>query len=79
MPKMTKTRERPGDGNPIVIEIEMRGKIVEMEIICPICQSSKFWLSQDHNLLYCGGCRSTNGRRYGDFAMPDGIKWELGK
>jgi len=75
--KIKKTRERPEGGNPLVIDIEIRGEIIQVEIICPVCGFKLYWLSEDHSTMDCGKCRAVIGNRHGDFALKDEIKWTL--
>ncbi len=75
--KIEKTRERPEGGNPLVIDLEISGKIIQIEITCPTCGYKLYWLAEDHSILYCGKCRSIMGTRHGDFADTNEIKWKI--
>lgn len=76
--KIKKTKERPSEGNPLVIDIEVGGKIIQMEIACSVCQNKLYWLSEDHSILYCGKCRAVVGNRHGDFvSSKEDITWNL--
>ena len=77
--EITETHEVPDGGNLIPLEIEMGGVIIKMGITCPACGNKKFWLSQDHSILYCGKCRTHIGYRIDDSAVTDGVKWDLCK
>lgn len=77
MKTIEKEYKNPSGGNPLVIAIEIKGKIIEIEITCQICNHKLFWLSEDHSLIYCSKCRGIIGHRYGDFTMTDQVKWKV--
>ena len=49
------------EGNEIVIEIEIKGELVSIIMVCPACSNRGFWLSQNHDILYCAKCRTYMG------------------
>ena len=75
--KIKKTRERPSEGNPLIIDIEIKGEIIQIEITCSVCNHKLYWLSEDHSIMYCGKCRAVIGTRYGDFVKKEDITWSL--
>ena len=78
MAEITETHEVPDGGNLIPVELEFEGGyVVKIGITCPICNNKKFWLSQDHSILYCGRCRAHMGYRIDDFTVANGVKWKV--
>ena len=77
MTTINKEHEKPSEGNKIIIEIEIGDKVIEVAITCPICGGTRFWLSEDHMLMYCSKCRTTMGYRMGDFAILEGMGWKI--
>jgi len=51
-------------GNPLPIEIEMKGETIKINLICPICGNDGYWLSEDHTLLLCAKCNVTMGQSF---------------
>jgi len=75
--KVKKEHESRYGGNPLVIDLEVNDAIIQIEIICPICNHTKSWLSEDYSILYCSKCRTVLGKRYGDFTMKNQIQWKV--
>ena len=75
MAEITEINEVPDGGNLIPLEIEIRGVVIKIGITCPVCNYKRFWLSQDHSILYCGRCRAHMGYRIDDFTVAEGVKW----
>ncbi len=75
--KVNEEAQNSTGGNPLVIELEVNGEILEIEIVCPICKNKLYWLSEDHSLLYCSKCRTALGYRHGDFTFKSDVTWRL--
>ena len=75
--KIKKEHEKPLEGSPLYIDLELGGQIINMRIICPVCGCKTYWLSEDHTVIYCSKCRAVMGQRQGNYVVTSDIKWEV--
>jgi len=72
-----KEHRSPKRGNSLVIDIEKKGIIYKIEIICPGCGSCGWWLSEDNTKMYCDKCGAVIGRLKSDIADMENVGWAI--
>ena len=82
---MSKKVEVKLEGNPIHIDIEVKGKVETFDIWCMNCQSYGFWIGQGTNdnpheeVLACSNCSAIVGKRR-PMTSVDGVPtWNIPK
>ena len=76
--RIKKEFQSPKEGNYVIINIETeKGDIVPIQVICPICGATRYWLSEDHKILYCAKCSASLGQRREDLFFASTPSWEV--
>lgn len=75
MIKINEEHDQTSEGNPINLEVETAKGTFEMQVTCPVCGGVKYWLSEDHEILYCSKCRTPIAERFKDHVIEKDITW----
>lgn len=75
--KVKEEGQQPTEGNQLVVDVVVGEESFEMKVLCPICGGGEYWLSEDHQLLYCSKCRTTIAERVGDRMMIGDVTWRI--
>ena len=77
MPIICQEHKSPAKGNPLIIELIVDGRIVKIEIFCPVCGTVGWYLSKDETRVYCDKCGLHIGRPYKDIFDMKNIEWVI--
>ena len=73
--KIKEEGQQPEEGNQLIVDVAVGDDTFEMKVLCPVCGGEEYWLSEDHQLLYCSKCRTTIAQRCGDSASFGEVGW----
>ena len=75
---MAKKTVREGvTGSPLHFDLEVGGKVITYELLCPMCGENHFVISSDHTIGGCinEGCPCICFSRLRDTADMGGVGW----
>lgn len=78
MPKVFPEKHKTlNKGVPLIIDIEVRGRIYKVKIPCPECKYNGWLLREDHTGIYCAKCRFQIGYIASDIADMEKVGWAI--